>query len=368
LITPVRSRAERRTFLELPAALYGGVPAWVPPIWAQEARLLDRARHPFHRHAEVEYFLALRDGAPVGRIAAIVNRAHNEFRNDAIGFFGFFDCADDATVAAELTGAAEAWLRARGRSAARGPYNFSPNETCGLLVEGFDDPPYVMTPYHPPYVARLLEGAGYRGVKDLLGYMLREETLNREKLGRVAQIAERRSGVVIRPIDVGRFDQELAAVRAIYNHGWADHWGFVPMTPEEFAGMAADLKPLVRPFLCFIAEVGGKPVGFALAIPEINRLVKKCGGRLFPFGWLTLLWGLRSLDTCRIVALGMLPEYQRLGLGALLYLRLMQDGPANGYHSAELSWILEDNAPMNRAAVEMGGRLYKRWRIYEKEL
>lgn len=367
-IARVLTRSDRKTFLKLPAALYRDVPQWIPPLWRAEAELLDRARHPFHRHAEVEYFLAHREGVPVGRIAAIVNRAHNEHHLDRAGFFGFLDCVDDASILRGLLGAAEGWLRDRRRNCARGPFNFSPNETCGLLVEGFDDPPYVLTPYHPAYLHRRMEAVGYAGVKDLLGYMLRDENLARDKLRRVAAIAERRTGVTLRSIDPNRLGEEMEAVREIYNTGWKRHWGFVPMTEAEFEKMAHDLKPLVLPWICWIAEADGRPVGFALAIPDINRIVQKIGGRLFPFGWLRLLIGLKRIDTCRIVALGLLPEHQRSGIGTLFYLKLMEDGPAHGLHSAELSWVLEDNTLMNRAIVEMGGQLYKRWRIYEKAL
>jgi GNAT superfamily N-acetyltransferase len=299
-------------------------------------------------------------------VAAIVNHAHDRHWGGRDGFFGFFDCEDDPVAAAGLLSAAELWLAARGRALARGPMNFSTNETCGQLVEGFETPPYVLTTWHPPYTARLLEGAGYRGVKELLGYMLHKDMVRTEKLRRVARIVERRTGVTIRNLDLARFDEELEVVQRIYNEGWSDHWGFVPMTEAEVRKMAADLRPVLLPYITFVAEVAGRPVGFALAIPEINRILRRIRGRLFPLGWLELLAGVKKLDTCRIVALGMLPEYQRAGLGTLFYLRLMEDGPGNGIDSGELSWVLEDNALMNRAAVEMGGRLYKRWRIYEK--
>lgn len=366
MISAVRSADDARDFLYLPEALYGTEPCWSPPLWRAEEALLDRERHPFHRHAEVEYFLARREGRPVGRIAALVNHAHDAHHGGSDGFFGFFDCVDDPVVAARLFSAAESWLEARGRTCCRGPVNFSTNETCGQLVEGNDTPSYVMTTWHPPYVARLIEGAGHRGVKDLLGYLVHRDQARLDKLQRVAEIVRRRTKVTIRNIDLRRFDEELDIVQGIYNAGWADHWGFVPMTEAEIRWMAADLRPVIQPCLGFVAEVAGRPVGFALAIPEINRILKRIGGRLWPLGWWELIRGAPKVDTCRVVALGVLPEYQRAGLGGLFYLQLMEHGPGHGFMSGEMSWILEDNALMIRAAIEMGGRFTKRWRIYEK--
>lgn len=363
-MTPVRSRRDARDFLMLPESLYRDEPNWCPPLWAADAALLDRERHPFHAHAEVEYFLA--PGA--GRVAAILNHAHNDFHRERIGFFGFFDCVDDPAVAGGLLSAAEEWLRARGCTAVRGPCNFSTNETCGQLVDGFDTPPYILTTWHPPYTARRIEAAGYRGVKDLLGYQLHKAHSHEERFNRVAELIRRRLNVRLRPMKVRRFHEEIQIIHDVYNSGWERNWGFVPMTGPEIEWMARDLKPLVLPHLCTVAEVDGRPIGFALAIPDVNRIIKEIGGRLWPLGWRRLLSGIKAIDTCRVVALGSRPEFQATGLGALFYLNLLDKAPAGGVPGGELSWILEDNVPMNKAAVEMGARFSKRWRIYERAL
>lgn len=342
-------------------------PNWVPPLLVEQRKLLDRDNHPFHRHADVEYFLARRDGRVVGRIAAIVNHRHNEFHEDRLGFFGFFECEDDPAAARALLSAAEDWCAARGMERIRGPMNFSTNEECALLVDGFDTPPMLMMTHNPPYYERLLESAGYRKEKDLLAYLL-EDMEAPERVVRGAERAQKRIGAVIRPIRMKELRSEIEIIRDIYNSAWERNWGFVPMTEAEFDEMAKQLKQIVDPELCLIAEVDGEPVGFELTLPDFNQAIAKTDGRLLPFGIFKLLWHARKIDAARVITLGLKPDYRRLGLDAMMTLRGYRRVSDLGYHRIEASWILEDNVEMRRVMERLGARVYKTYRVYERAL
>lgn len=341
---------------------------WVPPLLLAQKTLLDRHKHPFHQHADVAYFLAEKEGEAVGRIAAIVNHRHNEFHGEKTGFFGFFESDDDPQLARALLDVAADWLLERGMERMRGPANFSSNEEWGLLVEGFDTPPMVMMAHNPPYYERLIEAAGLEKAKDLLAYWLDDPTPP-ERVVKGFERITRRSGLTIRSLELRRFREEVDTIKEIYNDAWQQRWGFVPMTDAEFEHMAKEMKPVVDPHLCLIAEVNGEAVGFSLALPDINRALKHLpNGRLFPFGLFRLLWEKRKLRGVRVLTLGFKQGYQHLGLGMALYLRSWQIGAARGYQYAEASWILEDNWDMRRPLENMGARVYKRYRLYEREL
>lgn len=346
-------------------------PAWVPPLRLSLRTLLDRRKHPFHRHADVAYFLAERGGESVGRVAAIVNHLHNEFHGERTGFFGLFESDDDPETARVLVDAAAEWLRERGMERMRGPTNFSTNEegaSPGVLVEGFDAPPTVMMTHNPPFYGRLLEGAGLAKSMDLLAYLIEDPTPP-ERLVRGMERLTDRMGVTTRGLDLRRFDAEVATIQGIYNSAWARNWGFVPMTDAEFRHIAKEFRPIVDPELCLIAEIGGEPVGFSLALPDLNQALRKVrSGRLFPSGLFRLLWERRRIRGFRVITLGLKPGFQHQGLGAALYLRTWQVGAAKGYRYGEASWILEDNWEMRRALEKMGAKPYKRYRIYEREL
>jgi GNAT superfamily N-acetyltransferase len=360
--------ASMRSFIQLPWTVNAGDPSWVPPLRRSVRTLLDRKRHPFHEHAEVEYFLARRGKEVVGRIAAIVNHLHNEFHEERTGFFGFFEVLDDAEAATALIGAAAAWLRERGMDRLRGPMSFSTNEEVGVLVEGFDHPPTVMMTHNPPYYGRLLEASGLTACKDLLAFR-HEGGEPTERLLRGSERIAARAGVRIRSLDMKRFREEVELIQDIYNSAWSRNWGFVPMTEAEIAFMAKELRPVVDPDLCLFAEVKGEPVGFSLALPDVNVALKRLpDGRLFPFGWLRLLRELRRIRSFRVITLGLRPGHQHTGIGAGLYLRTWSEGLRKGYTSAEASWILEDNLEMVQAVEKMGWVAYKRYRIYERPL
>jgi GNAT superfamily N-acetyltransferase len=374
-VAPVRGKRELKQFVTFPWKVYRGDPNWVPPLIGSTLKMLDRKHHPFHRHAEVEYFLARRggdrSGSPagriVGRIAAILNRAHNEFHEEKTGFFGFFESIDDPAVPPMLFEAAAAWLRERGMERMRGPANFSSNEDWGLLVDGFDSAPRVMMPYNPKAYVGYLEEFGFVKAKDLVAYTMRAGTLPERLRKRVEKI-EKEVPVRIRPLDKKRFDQEVELVRKIYNAAWEKNWGFVPMTNEEIDHMASELKAVVDPSLVLFAELNGETIGFALALPDVNQAIQKANGRLFPFGLIRILLESRKIHRLRVLTLGVLKEYRGKGADALLYYRLYEDGLGRGFNEGEFSWILEDNLPMRRALDLMGAEVYKTYRVYDYPL
>jgi len=368
-ITPVRGPRDLESFIRLPETLYKNDPTFVPMLRSSERKMLDPKRNPFYEHAEAEHFLARRDGRIVGRVSAIRNRAHEEIHRDKTGFFGYFDAEDDAEAARSLLATAEDWNRSRGLERILGPVNPSTNDPCGTLVEGFKWPPFVLMTGNPPYTPGLIEGAGYARAKDLLAYFLPANEASHDKVKKVAAAVKSRGDVMLREIDLSRFDEELALVMEIYNDAWSKNWGFVPMTAAEIRFTADDLKAVVLPELAYFAFLDGKVVGFSFALPDINQSMKRAKGRLFPFGWFWFLKPvLRKIPVFRILALGVRKEHQQLGIGTLFYERYIDMALARGYRGAELSWVLEDNELMNRPLRHMGARPYKKYRIYEKSL
>ncbi|MCE2484751.1 MAG: hypothetical protein J4F42_04515 [Desulfurellaceae bacterium] len=369
-VVPVRRRSALRAFLRLPERLYRHEPAWVPPLLLDLKAQLNPNRHPFHQHATVEYFLALRAGQVVGRIAAIVNHRYVSFHKRPVGFFGFFESVDDPAVASALLGVAERWLAERRMTHVQGPMNFSTNEMCGLLVDGFEHPPMLMMPYNLAYYAALIEAAGYQQAKDLLAYLIdvRADATPPARLVRGVERLQRAQGVTIRPIDRRRFETEIRELFAIYQQAWQHNWGFVPVTEAELEHFVKQVRWIADPRLCLIAEVEGQAVGFALALPDYNQVLRRTNGRLLPCGWLKLVWHRRAVNATRILLLGLKPGVRLRGLDAMLYLRLWHEAPENGYPYVECSWILEDNWPMIRGLERMGAVRYKTYRVYEKAL
>jgi GNAT superfamily N-acetyltransferase len=366
----VRGRGELKRFIRLPWRIYADHPHWVPPLLADMKTVLDRTKHPYHQHADSEYFLAWRGGEVVGRIAATVNHRYNEFHEERTGFFGFFECIQDESVATALLRAAEEWLRERGMERVHGPVSFSTNEEAplGLLVDGFEHPPILMTGYNPTWYSTLIEAGGYAKAKDLVSFRLTNSAHPPERLVRGVERLERREGIRVRPIDVRRFREELDSIKEIYNRSWERNWGFVPMTDAEIEFAAKEFRPVLDPSLCLIAEVEGEPVGFSLVLPDYNQVLRHLNGRLFPFGIFKFLWHRRKIDRVRILTLGLIPGYRRRGLDAMMYLRIFQAAARGGYHWGEASWILEDNWEIRRGMERCGGEVYKTYRIYEKKL
>jgi len=336
-------------------------------------RLVSSKVHPFHEHAEVALFVAEREGRVVGRIAAVHNWRANEFHGDTTGYWGLFECIDDEAVAKALLDRAGAWLKAKGLTSMQGPFNLSTNDELysgGVLIDGFDTPPSFMMGHNPPYYERLVEAAGgFAKAKDLVAYWLPHNQPPQRLLDGIEKLGKR-EGWRIRPVNLKKFKEEVSTVMGVYNSAWERNWGFVPMTEAEFDAMAKEFKPVVDPHLVLIAEKDdGEPIGFILALPDLNRVIRTFpGGRLLPFGLPKLLLNRKKIRTARLLTLGMKPGYQRSGIGAALYLKCFQHGAQYGYENAEASWILEDNGPMRQALEKIGAYVYKTYRVYERPL
>ena len=368
VVEPVHGRRLFRQFLHLPWAIYRGNPYWVPPLLAAQKQVLSARDNPFFEHAEMQSWLVVRNGRPCGRIAAIVDRAHNEYHHERTGMFGFFEVADDLPAAKALLDTAADWLAGKGMDRIRGPLSPSLNHEAALLVEGFDSSPAMMMSYNPPYYLDLLERAGFQKVRDLYAYVFRRDMQIPGKIFRVAERVRNHSHVVIRDADMSHFKDEVARLREIYNSAWARNWGFVPVTEREFMFLADGLRHLAVPELVLVAEIEGRAVAFMLSLPDVNPIIRRLNGRLFPLGVLRLLWGKRRMKVFRIITMGVVPEYQHLGIPAVFYAETLRRGRALGYDAAELSWVLEDNEMMIRVAEMMAAERYKTYRLLERPL
>lgn len=370
-VAPVVGRPELRRFVNLPWRLYEGDPYWVPPLKKQVRSLLDTT-HPFYDEgrAQRELFLARRGDRIVGRIAAIINRAHNEFHNDENGFFGFFECEDDPEAAAGLIEAAALWVRERGCTGLAGPVNPSTNYDAGLLVDGFDSPPTVMMTYNPRRYVELIEGAGLTKFKDLYAYASPVHAGSLERLERFAERARRREpDLVTRDVDLREFSREVALIREVYNAAWEDNWGFVPVSEAEFEWLARDLKPLVDPELLRIAFMGDEPVGFLLALPDVNPALAVLNGSMWnPLRVLrAMLIGNRRAGL-RLITMGVKEEHRMRGVEGVMFFEGLSAALRRGYSTCEYSWILEDNELAKRTVRLMNAELTKTYRIYRRTL
>lgn len=367
-IRPVGTARDLRLFLRFPRKVYAGDTRWVPPLLASDKEKLDPRRNPFFLHAEAASFLAFRDGAPAGRVTAIVDRRHNETHKDRTGFFGMFECLDDAEAARALVDAAAGWCRERGMTALRGPMNLSMNDECAFLADGFDAPPAVMMPYNPPYYLDLMAACGLAKAKDLYAFRLDNTEAAKARVAAALSRIPPGGGFAFRTMTrAGLVDDALKAAE-VYNAGWRKNWGFVPWTPEEVRHMALNLARFADLDLVVLAERDGRTVGFALGLPNLNEVLIRMNGRLFPFGLFKYLAGRRSIRGVRAVVFGVQPEYLHTGLAYLLYDRFARAIVSKGYTWCELSWQLEDNEAINRFAASLGAVRYKTYRIYEKPI
>ena len=331
--------------------------------------VLDTKANPFYRRASRRLFIARRNGRIVGRIGAVENAAHNAFHDDRIGFFGFFESVDDPEVAAALLTSASTWLRGRGLSTMRGPMNPSTNHECGVLIKGFDEHPMFLTPWNPPYYDALLQDAGLTAAKDLLGYWLPYGESGYElppRLDALARRAAAKANLIFRDLRPRHFWEEVERCWEIYNSAWERNWGFVPMSRDEFLHMARSLKPLLVPQFAFLAEVNGQPAGFMLCAPDFNAVFKTIrDGRLLPFGLFKILRARSRIRTGRILALGIKEEFRTGSVLPVFMHEATRRAIAYGSPGAEASWILEDNHAMRQPLEALGGRVYRRWRVYE---
>lgn len=372
VVRPVHNRGELRRFIKLPFRLYRHDPNWVPPLILDRLAFFDIRKNPFYLSADIALFLAWRGSTPVGRIAACVNHDYNEFHAEKSGVFGFFECERDPEAACALFDTAAEWLKARGQSRMHGPFNFSTNHEVGFLVDGFGVPPAVMMTYTHAYYTELAEAWGLTKAKDLLAYRIDKSSPPALRIRKIASRVRTRNRVTIRSIDMNQFEQEIERLRRIYNEAWSKNWGFVPLREEEFSHIAKDLKLIVAPELAFVAEADGRPVGFSLALPNINEIqIKIRNGRLLPTGLLRLLWDLKvkkSIRGIRIITMGVVHDYQKRGIESVFYVETFDRAAQMGYEWGEISWILEDNDLMIRAAEALGSKRYKTYRIYGKSI
>jgi len=368
---------QRDEFIFFQWAPYRGNPNWVPPLISERREFLDKTKHPFHQHSEVALFLAQRGGQTVGTIAAIINNRHNQTHHENIGFFGLFECAEDYAVAEKLLSTARDWVKRKGKTAIRGPANFSVNEEVGLLVDAFDKPPCVLMTYNPPYYKDFVERFGFAKVMDLLqlfidvGRLKDAEQAMDPRLVRITRKLRERSKITIRHANLKQFDREVAVIKDLYGQAWEKNWGNVPMTDAEIDHLGQGLRQFVDPDLVLIAEANGEPVGLALCLPDMNMPLRKAYPRPGVPEWWTLLklfyyWKVRrEIDTLRVVLLGVLEKHRKQGIEALLYMDIARYALPKGIHKAECGWVLETNDLMNKGIEDVGGRVFKTYRMYE---
>lgn len=368
-ISQVQTAADLKTFIDLPYRHYQHDPAWVPPLRSEQQAQFNPARNPFLDHCEYALFLARQDGQAVGRIAVFIDRLAVETWQEPVGLFGHYECPPDPAAARLLLETAREWLAQRGMRAMRGPWSFVSQE-WGAVVEGFEPSPVVMAPYNPHYYNDQFAAFGLEKIKDLLvyridardGYQIPERILT--LTDRVAQ----RYGIRVRPIEMKNLANEIETIIDLSNRSLANNWGYAPVTGAEVQAMVRDLKPVIHPRAVLFAEdAHGRPVGFAIAIPDVNVILKGLDGRLFPFGWIKLLWKLPRLTSYRMFALGVLPEYHGKAIDSLLY-RGLYEACFTPELKMEINYVLEDNAPMNNAILKLGAKPARRYRIYQREI
>jgi hypothetical protein len=373
-IEPIsRSKRDLSRFFDVADRIYEGDRNWVPPLRDDVAKVFSE-KNPFFEHAEIQLFVARRGDEDVGRIAAILDRAHNDFHGEKTGFFGFFESVNDREVSDALLETAARWARDRAMETLRGPANPSLNDEAGLLVEGFDSPPVLMMTYNPRYYVDLIEGAGFVKAKDLLAYWFEIGTKPLELFVRINErFLRRNTDIVVRDISKKSLMADLPKIREVYNDAWEKNWGFVPMSPAEMKFMAARLKPLLDENFLHLGEARRpdgtlEPVAFMLSLPDYNTAIQPLKGRLLPFGWLKFLLNLKKIRTLRVVTLGLKKDYRMRGIQSIMFERGLRACLKRGITGVEVSWMLEDNELVLRSVRLWGGKHYKTYRMYDKPL
>jgi len=368
-IITVESRSEIRDFIDLPWQIYAGDPHWVPPLKKDVRRLLDPRKHPFWEFSERILFLARRGARTVGRIAGIIDRHHNEFHNEQMGVWGFFECDDDPEAASSLFSAVETWLRRKGMTFVRGPLNPSINYEAGLLIDGFEHTPALMMTYNPSYYIRLIESCGFTREKDLFSFMIDGAYRLPEWLDSLAARLARKKGIHIRPFRVKDPVPELALVREIFNDCWSDNWGYVPLSDHEIREIGRDLVKIADPDLAFFLYYEDEPAGVCVVLPDINPLLKRFNGSIGLSGLLKFLIYRREITGLRALLFGVKEKYRQMGLPILAFSHLYEAvRKKETYRYMELGWTLEDNEAINSLVEEAGARIHKKYSLFRKSL
>lgn len=385
-----RSSGDRARLVKFPFKLYKGDPYWVPPLIGDRKKFLDPASNPSFEYIKVAYFVAeavvLPENQPsgqmgggmeqdVGTIAAIVNPLHNEIWHDRVGFFGLFETVNSREVAEALFDAAANWLRQQGCTSMRGPVTLTINDEVGVLVDGLNDSPRILMSYNLPYYPELIEACDFEGVMDLYAYHFDlvelyggiEDGLPPKVLRVITKLKER-SNLTLRKVEMANFEEEVERVKGVYREAWAANWGEVPITDAEMQYIGKQLKPIIDPDFVHLIEADGKTVGVALTVPDANFVLKRMGGHLFPVGWIQALRYQKKIPWLRVLILGVLPEYRQRGADVMLFYEIVTEAMRKGIRHIEASWVLETNEEANRSTVRLGGKVYKRYRVYEKEI
>lgn len=368
-ISVVDSKEEKKEFLEFPYRHYQDDQYWVPPLRMEQRKLIDTEKNPFYDNADIEFFLVFNNDKLVGRIAAIIDHRYNEYHDSNTGFFGFFECIDRKRTAELMFRMAEEWLRSRGMEEMVGPTNPGMMDEIGILVNGFQKYPSILMPYHKEYYDSLLKSVGLEKTADLFTYEVNQDNVDRDRMNRAVDIVKRRiPGIRIRKIRLNKIKEEIKIIQEIFNSAWKDNWGFIPLTEAEFLYLAKDLKSVVDDNYAHVAEVDGRPVAFSVALPDYNQILRDMNGKLFPFGFLKLLWNRKKITRIRTALMGVIPEYQGKGIDALLHRESIENGLKFNKYASEIGWILESNVQMNRVAEKIGGVHDKTYRMYRKSL
>jgi len=378
-ITPAVTAKERKEFIHFQWEVYRDDPLWVPPLISDRITFLDKDKHPFHRHSEVDFFIARRDGKPVGTVAAILNKRHNDFHQERVGFFGLFEVLRDQEAAEALLQTACDWVKGKGMEAIRGPENYSQNEEAGLLVDGWDGPPVILMTYNPRYYVDFIEGFGFYKAQDLLAYMLDLEPYEGDvnnlppKLLRVTAKIQDRIGFTVRKINMRHFEEEVLRFKEVYNSAWEKNWGFVPMTDAEIEHTAHELRMMIDPDLIWMAEKDGEMIGAMIPLPDLNQALIRAYPRPGVPEWWTLIkffwyWKVAgAVTTMRGFAGGVIEPYRGRGVDAVMNVNLAKVA-IKRYKKCEMSWLLESNLPVLQTAEMFGAEKYRIYRVYEKKL
>ncbi|MSP77710.1 MAG: dATP pyrophosphohydrolase [Rhodospirillaceae bacterium] len=376
-VKPVQTGADWKAFYEAPHVAQGHDPFWIAPLHFMVGEQLNPKKNPWFKHGEAAFWVAMRDGKPIGRISAQIDRSHLELRKDDTGFFGFFETIDDQAVTDALFDAAAAWLRQRGMKRVLGPFSLNINEESGLLIDGFNSSPRMMMGHAQPYYAKRVEAVGFAKAVDMYAYLTPMDTaLPFQYIAWLQRAMDRNPRLKVRALDTKRIDEEIATVVRIFNAAWAENWNFIPLTDADLKHLASELKPLLVPELVSFGTIDGEPMAMCVALPDLNQMIADLDGRLLPFGWAKLGWRILTKKNfssgTRVPFMGVMPQYKNKPMGSVL--ALLTVGAVRSASLklrmpvTEMSWVLESNHQTRHSIESIGGRVYKTYRMYEKPL